>query len=64
MLPKELLDIMCCPKCHGDLIYKPKKETLTCNKCAKIYPIKNNIPIMLVDDEPQIGKENEERNTG
>ncbi len=52
MLKKELLDILCCPKCKGDLDYNAEKETLTCKKCGKVYPIKNDIPIMLVDDEP------------
>lgn len=52
MLKKELLDILCCPKCKGDLDYNAQKDTLTCKKCGKVYPIKNDIPIMLVDDEP------------
>lgn len=60
MLPKELLDIMCCPKCHSDLVYMPEEDTLTCSKCNKIYPIKNDIPIMLVDDEPQSGGKDEQ----
>jgi uncharacterized protein YbaR (Trm112 family) len=51
MLSKELLDILCCPKCHGDLRYEPDKNTLTCVKCGKIYQVKDNIPIMLIDDE-------------
>jgi len=59
MLPKELLEIMCCPKCHGDLLYEPEKDKLTCTKCQKVYPIKNNIPIMLVEDEPESGSKNE-----
>ncbi|MEK7672049.1 MAG: Trm112 family protein [Bacteroidota bacterium] len=50
MLKKELLDILCCPKCKGDLHYEPEKSTLTCKKCSKVYQIKNDIPIMLVDD--------------
>ena len=53
MLSKELLEILCCPKCHGDLLYEPEKSTLTCKQCRKVYPIKDDIPIMLVDDEPQ-----------
>ncbi len=60
MLSKELLDLMCCPKCHGDLLYEPEKETLTCKKCRKVYQVKDNIPIMLVDDEPQFGGKDEQ----
>jgi uncharacterized protein len=51
MLKKQLLDILCCPKCHGDLDYKPEESTLTCLSCGKVYEVKDDIPIMLVDDE-------------
>ena len=51
MLNKDLLAILCCPKCKGDLDYQPDKETLTCKSCGKVYPVRNGIPIMLVDDE-------------
>ncbi|HLX11885.1 MAG TPA: Trm112 family protein [Bacteroidota bacterium] len=51
MLSQQLLAILCCPKCHGDLNYEPQKSTLTCKKCGKVYEIRDDIPIMLVDDE-------------
>ncbi len=51
MLKKELLDILCCPKCHGDLNYDTEKNTLTCKKCGKVYEVKDDIPIMLIDDD-------------
>jgi uncharacterized protein YbaR (Trm112 family) len=51
MLNKELLDILCCPKCKGGLEYKPQENTLTCKQCGKVYQVKDDIPIMLVDDE-------------
>ena len=58
MLKPELLDLLCCPKCKGDLEYRPAQDTLTCTQCAKVYPVRNDIPILLVDphephDEPQ-----------
>jgi len=52
MLKKELLDILCCPKCRGDLDYRAQENTLTCKKCATVYAVKNDIPIMLADDDP------------
>lgn len=56
MLKKELLDILCCPKCKGDLTYEPEKSTLTCTQCSNVYQIKNDIPIMLVDEStPGVG---------
>ena len=51
MLSKELLDIICCPKCHADLIYDAPANTLTCTQCRKVYIVKDDIPILLVDDE-------------
>jgi uncharacterized protein YbaR (Trm112 family) len=51
MLNKELLDILCCPACKGDLDYNSKKETLTCTSCGRIYRVEDGIPIMLVDDD-------------
>jgi len=57
MLSKELLDIMCCPKCHGELLYEPQKNKLTCGTCRKVYPVKDDIPIMLIDDEQPGGED-------
>jgi uncharacterized protein YbaR (Trm112 family) len=51
MLKKELLDILCCPKCKGDLAYDSELNTLTCKVCRKVYPVENDIPILLVDDD-------------
>lgn len=51
MLKKELLDVLCCPKCKADLKYEPDKNTLTCKECGKVYRIENDIPIMLIDDD-------------
>jgi len=50
MIKPELLDILCCPKCKGSLVYKPEEDSLTCTKCGKKYDVKNDIPIMLVDE--------------
>ncbi len=50
MIKKELLEILCCPKCKGDLKYKPEQNTLTCKACGNVYEVKDDIPIMLVDD--------------
>jgi uncharacterized protein YbaR (Trm112 family) len=63
MLPKELLDILCCPKCHGDLLYEPEKNTLTCKNCGKVYPIKNDIPIMIVEEPKDASHESSPEQT-
>ena len=51
MIKKELLDILCCPKCKGELDYNPEASSLTCRKCGRKYDVKDDIPIMLVDEK-------------
>lgn len=50
MLDKELLDILACPKCKGDLEYDKENDKLICHTCRLKYAIKDNIPIMLIDE--------------
>jgi len=50
MLARELLDILACPKCKGDLEYDKKNEKLICHACRLKYGIKEDIPIMLIDE--------------
>lgn len=52
MIAPDLLNILCCPKCHGDLRYDQTQNTLTCKVCNQVYMIENDIPIMLVDNQP------------
>lgn len=51
MFDKELLKILACPKCKGDLEYVDEPESLVCKKCGRNYEIKDGIPILLVDEE-------------
>lgn len=48
MIDKELLDILACPACKADV--KLEGEKIVCTKCARRYPIKDGIPVMLVDE--------------
>jgi hypothetical protein len=47
---KELLDILVCPKCKGELRFDDCENSLICDKCKLIYKIKDGIPIMLIDE--------------
>ena len=49
-IDKELLDILVCPKCKGDLELTQEEDGLKCKACALKYPIKEDIPIMLIDE--------------
>ncbi len=48
-LSKELLDILACPACKSELDYS--NDTLTCIKCGRKYPVVDDIPHLLVEDE-------------
>ncbi len=54
MIDEHLLSILACPKCKGVVVYIEEKEKspeyLDCAKCRLRYPIKNKIPVMLVDE--------------
>ncbi|MBS0350804.1 MAG: Trm112 family protein [Proteobacteria bacterium] len=47
---KKLLDILACPLCKNRLIYDPKQQELICRLDKLAYPIREDIPIMLVDE--------------
>lgn len=49
-LSPRLLEILVCPKCKGDLEYKETEQVLECAKCRLRYPIREDIPIMLIDE--------------
>ena len=51
---KELLDILACPKCKGDLIYREQESFLACEKCKLMYPVRDNIPVMLIDEAVEL----------
>lgn len=48
MIDKDLLAILACPACQGDV--ELKSEKIVCVKCGRKYPIKDGIPVMLVDE--------------
>lgn len=50
MIPKDLLDILVCPLCKKPLALKENGESLKCGECHRVYPIRDNIPILLIDE--------------
>jgi uncharacterized protein len=50
MIAKDLLDILVCPVCKKPLVLKENGESLKCGECHRVYPIRDNIPILLIDE--------------
>ena len=48
-IPKDLLDVLVCPKCRGNVELSEKEDGIVCKNCRLVYPITEDIPIMLID---------------
>ena len=53
-ISQELLDILACPKCKGDIYSNDAKDGLICDQCKLMYEIRDDIPIMLIDEAKTI----------
>jgi len=49
-LSKDLLEILACPQCKGEIVPDEKHEKLICNACKLAYPVRDDIPVMLIDE--------------
>lgn len=49
MISQDLLDILVCPVCKKPMVLKENGESLKCGECRRVYPIQDDIPILLVD---------------
>lgn len=58
MIDKELLDILACPACKADVSLEG--DRIVCAKCGRRYPIKDDIPIMLIDEAEMPGDKKKE----
>ncbi len=50
MLDKELMEILACPICKGNVEYNKVGDGLICPACKLEYPIRDDIPVMLIDE--------------
>ena len=48
---RELLDILRCPDCRGELVHDPKESTLKCKACGHVYRVEDDIPVMILDEK-------------
>lgn len=53
-IDKELLEILACPECKGEVTVNKQGDGLVCAHCALVYPVKDGIPVMLVDEAETI----------
>ncbi len=49
MIPQDLVDMLVCPECRKPVLLSPDGQGLKCGVCRRVYPIQDDIPIMLLD---------------
>jgi uncharacterized protein YbaR (Trm112 family) len=49
MISQDLQDLLVCPVCKKAVVLTAKRKSLKCGVCRRVYPIQDDIPIMLVD---------------
>jgi uncharacterized protein YbaR (Trm112 family) len=47
---KELLDLLVCPLCKAPVKLTPDLQGLKCPTCRRVYPVRDDIPVMLIDE--------------
>ncbi|MDP8970913.1 MAG: Trm112 family protein [Actinomycetota bacterium] len=47
---RELIALLVCPACHGDIEYKERRKLIICTQCGLHYPVRDDIPVMLVEE--------------
>jgi len=55
-ISQQLLDILACPKCKGDIYLTEKEDGLVCQACRLVYEIRDDIPIMLIEEAKPLEK--------
>ena len=57
---REVLEILACPKCKGDIrvterSVNQEEDVLMCEKCNLLFPIRDRIPVMLIEEAIKVG---------
>jgi len=53
-IPAAIRELLVCPKCRGRLDDAPAKDALNCAACSLSYPVRDGIPVMLMDQATRI----------
>ncbi len=56
MIDTKLLEILACPECKGDVEYDMRNEKIICIDCGRKYPVKEGIPVMLIEESEPADK--------
>jgi uncharacterized protein YbaR (Trm112 family) len=54
-LDSKLLEILACPNCRGEVDYKESEQIIECRQCHYRYPVRDDIPVMLIEEAEKPG---------
>jgi uncharacterized protein len=54
-LDAKLLEILACPNCYGEVDYKEAEQVIECRNCHYRYPVRDDIPVMLIEEAEKPG---------
>ena len=57
MIDERLLEILACPACKGKVRLDEQSERIVCDACGKRYPVRDGIPVMLIEEAEERGPE-------
>ena len=57
-ISKELLEILACPQCKAEIRLTAAGDGLVCEACRLVYEIRDDIPIMLIEEAKPLGPSN------
>jgi hypothetical protein len=60
----ELLEMLACPACRGEISLVQEEKGLECGRCGRVYPVRDGIPIMLVDEAAPPTRQSDPDDTG
>ncbi len=61
MISEELLEILACPKCKGPVELTENNDGLVCKSCRLLYEIRDDIPVMLIDEARKLEEDSEKK---
>ena len=47
---KDILKDLVCPACRSPLLLGPNDQSLKCTQCRRVYPVRDDIPVLLIDE--------------
>jgi uncharacterized protein YbaR (Trm112 family) len=54
-LAGDLIQVVACPQCKSGLEYQANEAVLICHECELAYPVKDDIPVLLIDQAHKLG---------